>query len=53
MTNRPDSGTTYRAGGIYSSEYAASDYNTRGAWSQPATGSTNRPDDGTTTRPVG
>lgn len=44
MTTRPDSGTTYRAGGIYSSEYAANDYNTRGEWP--------RPDQGTTTRPV-
>ena len=52
MTTRPDSGTTYRSGGIYSSEYDADDYDTRGEWSRPPSGTTTRPADGTTTRPA-
>jgi hypothetical protein len=41
-TTRPDTGTTYRVGANYSTEYADNDYNTRGLTTAS---------EGTTTRP--
>jgi len=41
-TARPDTGTTYRVGAQYSSEYAATDYNTRGT-TTAAQSTTTRP----------
>lgn len=41
-TARPDTGTTYRSGAQYSSEYADTDYNTRGT-TTAAQSTTTRP----------
>lgn len=41
-TARPDTGTTYRVGAQYSSEYADTDYNTRGT-TTAAQSTTTRP----------